>query len=609
MRFFEKHKDLPEKISFYLRNIIGFFFFPIMTFFLTEGYTHNVFEKMRVSLIWFNFLFYWLLALMLFGLIGRLKIALRVESVAFAVLGLANYYVYQFRGNPILPWDIYSLRVAGSVAGNYDYSLSFKVARILFLFVCLYLCEGFVCDARIVRRKAARISLTALSVIAIGIYTHVVQMDSMVSRLHLYDKLFTPDTMQFKDGSVVAFMMELEYLTVDKPEGYSEQAAQKILTENGGVTADADSLTAEHTPNIIVIMNEAFSDPAVLCEVNASEDYMPYVHSLMDGADNTVSGYLNVSVLGGNTANTEFEFLTGNTMAFLTDGAVAYQQYIFDEIPSIVNLLNAYSYETIAMHPYNATGWNRSTVYPYLGFEKMLFKDDFDHPELIRNYVSDAACFSKIEELYEENGNGDPMFIFNVTMQNHGSYTKESDNWTPDVTVEGVDEFATLNYLSLIKRSDASFEDLCHYFEEQDEDTLIVMFGDHQPTTSVFNPLVKAQGGNINDWSVEERNAQYKVPFVIWANYDIEEASGVETSVNYLGSRLLKIAGIDRDGFGSYLEELSQSFPVISARRVVTADDVSYDKDDALKELSEELSTYQVLQYYNLFDYELGEVR
>lgn len=58
---------------------------------------------------------------------------------------------------------------------------------------------------------------------------------------------------------------------------------------------------------------------AILGDFQTNKDYMPYFHS-MQGADDTISGYLNVSVCGGNTANTEFEFLTGNTMAFLPQG-------------------------------------------------------------------------------------------------------------------------------------------------------------------------------------------------------------------------------------------------------------------------------------------------
>ncbi|MCR5715639.1 MAG: LTA synthase family protein [Lachnospiraceae bacterium] len=590
-------------------NILAGVLFPILTFFLLESYTHNVFEKMRPGLILFNFLFYWMSAVLLFGLFGKLRTALMSQTAFFGILGLANYYVMQFRGNPILPWDIYSIKVAASVSDNYDYSLPQDVLHVIFLFLLLLFAEALLCTAVVSKQKILRLILVGVSVAGIGVYTHVLHVDSMVSKLHLYDKLFTPDTMQYKDGSVVAFLMELEYLTVQKPAGYSVEEAQEILASEGGISIADHALTAAHTPNIIVVMNEAFSDPAVLCDLTASEDYMPFVHSLQNGGENAVTGYLDVSVLGGNTANTEFEFLTGNTMAFLTDGSVAYQQYIHQEIPSVVSLLNAYSYETIAMHPYKAAGWNRNTVYPLIGFDRSLFLDDFEDPEYIRSYVSDRSCFEKIKSLYEEKEAGTPMFVFNVTMQNHGSYTKESENFTPDVTVEGVDCFATSQYLSLIKVSDAALSELCDYFAAQEEETIIVMFGDHQPATSVYNPIVKAQGDNINNWTDEEKNRQYLVPFVIWANYDIEEASDVSMSVNYLPQYLLKIAGLEGDGYMNYLDTLYEQFPVISGRRIQTSDGSSYEKSDALSLFEEDLSIYQALQYYRIFDFQVGDIQ
>lgn len=60
----------------------------------------------------------------------------------------------------------------------------------------------------------------------------------------------------------------------------------------------------ETLPNILVIMNEAFSDVGVLGELDVSEDYMPFVHSLQKGEENALTGTLHVSVKGGNTANT-----------------------------------------------------------------------------------------------------------------------------------------------------------------------------------------------------------------------------------------------------------------------------------------------------------------
>ena len=124
-------------------------------------------------------------------------------------------------------------------------------------------------------------------------------------------------------------------------------------------------------------MNEAFSDPSVLGDFTTNEDYMPFVHSLLDGADNTISGHLNVSVKGGNTANTEFEYLTGASMAFLPYGSIPYQQYVKKETPSMASYLSSLGYYTIAMHPYRAAGWDRNLVYPKLGFDEMHFSGVF----------------------------------------------------------------------------------------------------------------------------------------------------------------------------------------------------------------------------------------
>lgn len=107
---------------------------------------------------------------------------------------------------------------------------------------------------------------------------------------------------------------------------------------------------------------------------------MPFIHRLQQGAENTRTGYLNVSVLGGNTANTEFEFLTGNTIGFLPQGSVAYQQYVQKETPSLAYYLKELDYHTVAIHPYYASGWDRDRVYPLLGFDEFLSQDDFTNP-------------------------------------------------------------------------------------------------------------------------------------------------------------------------------------------------------------------------------------
>jgi len=356
-------------------------------------------------------------------------------------------------------------------------------------------------------------------------------------------------------------------------------------------------------------MNEAFSDPGILCKFTPSEDYLPFVHSLEKGADNTITGNLNVSVLGGNTANTEFEVLTGNTMAFLTDGSVAYQQYIHRNIPSMVSQLNADGYQTISMHPYESTGWNRNKVYPFMGFSKSLFQEDIVDPEYIRTYISDQTCVNMIEREYQQKKKGQPMFLFNVTMQNHGGYIKSSDQFTPDISVEGVNDYSALSYISLIKKSDAALENLVNYFKTQKEKTIIVMFGDHQPSNSVVDPLLALTGKSCATMTDEESNNRYKVPLIIWANYDIKEEKGVELSADYLSNYVMEKAGVPLTNYQKFLQQEEKEFPVISAKRVADKNGKSYIKDVVDGQFSDQLNDYRILQYYSLFDWKKGDIQ
>ncbi|HJA93180.1 MAG TPA: LTA synthase family protein [Candidatus Eisenbergiella merdipullorum] len=595
-------KKVIRKIQESHISLIMLFIAPAATFYLLEWYTHDPFETMKATPQILNLVMFELLALLLFMAFGRLHAALMTETLFFGIYGLANYFVLNFRSVPIQPWDLLSIGTAASVAGNYDYTLDKQALLVVLGFVLLLILEFF---CRFTLKKGTwklRLPLAATLVVLLGAFGMMFHSDEIVEqKLRLYNKLFTPTTISFKNGTALAFVMELRYLSVEKPAGYdADTAAQELAAleeESMSLPASAGNDAGEGYPNIIVIMDEAFSDPAILGDFTVNEDYMPFVHSLQDGAENTVSGWLNVSVLGGNTANTEFEYLTGNTMAFLPQGSIPYQQYIKGSSPSLASHLAGLGYQTVAMHPYNASGWDRDTVYPAMGFSEMYFLPDFKNPVKVRNYVSDQSDFDKIIELYEQKEEG-PLFLFNVTMQNHSSYTESFDNFTPEIEVDGGSQTLN-NYLSLISLSDSALQEFISYFEGQEEKTIIVFFGDHQPTNSVIEPILKMNGKRSSALSEEEQADRYKVPFFIWANYDIEEETGVETSANYLAAKTLTAAGVPLDGYFTYLSGLSETVPVISANHVTLSDGTFTNADDQ----SELLSDYQGYQYYRLFDY------
>lgn len=547
--------------------------------------------KIRIQLL--NIVLFELIMALLLFLFGKLKTALRCQTILFMIIGLANYYVLEFRSAPIMPWDILSIGTAASVANNFKYTLSKETVFVLIGFVILILLESKV-TLELKKDWRIRVGGVLASFALLWGFTAMLHQDSTVARFKLYDKLFTPTVMSKRDGTAVAFLMELKYIVVEKPDGYNKEDAAALLASYD--TNDTESAT--HTPNIIVIMNEAFSDLSVLGDFETNEDYMPFLHSLMqEGTPNTISGHLNVSVLGGNTANTEFEFLTGNTMAFLPQGSVAYQQYVKSNDYSIATYLKSKGYDTIAMHPYNASGWDRDKVYPLLGFDTFYSLKDWVNPVKIRKYVSDQSCYDKIIELYEQKDANTPFFLFNVTMQNHSSYSEEYDNFHPDITVEGTSSKILPNYLSLIKLSDQALENLIEYFSKADEDTVIVFFGDHQPSNSVAAPVWKINGRSGDSLTEEEEALRYKVPFIIWANYDIEAASNVETSANYLGSHVLRAAGLPLYDYRNYLSQLEGQYPVLTAIRAENAQGIS----TPVKDVKSTLQDYMTLQYYNIF--------
>ena len=598
-------KSAIEDVKRWTRYLIGFAIVPIISFYLMEAFEHNALAEVRQEAQWFNILIFELIAWTLYLLIGRMTTALRIELALALAFGLTNHYVMAFRSTPFVPWDLLSVRTAASVAQNYDFTPTPRMIVVTVLFVLLMVAVR-------VLRKVPRIKLpirlgsAVLCGLALCLFVNTLQQETFQNKHYLYPFLFTPAYMTKVNGMAVTFAMDLAYVAVDKPEGYSAEEAQKTLEQYGNtdnVFADDEENTNDSKnrgedannkdlPNIIVIMDEAFSDLSVVGDLETNEDYMPFMHKMQQGADHTITGYAQVSVCGGNTANSEFEFLTGNTMSFLPSGSIPYQQYITKDTPSLASYLASLGYETYAQHPYYASGWNREKVYPLLGFEHLNFIDDYANKTYVRKYVSDDADMQHIIDTYENKEDGKPAFIFNVTMQNHGGYTDAFSDLSEDVHATNYNSEVLDRYLSLIRLTDQSLEKLVDYFSTVDEKTVIVFFGDHQPSDTVAAQVQDSMllpGESVPD---EQLRKRYQVPYLVWANYDIDGATQQNTSLNYLSAEVLKAAGVPTDAYQNFLLDLQKSYPVMSAAGRTDASDA----DENM------LNTYKKLQYYNLFE-------
>lgn len=627
----EKHKKLV--------NTVMFLIMPIFSMQMVECFNGNFVWNFSVKTGIANYMIYLVFYLICYLITGKYHLTGLIVNIFLYVWSLINYFVELFRGTPFVPMDILSVKTGLSVSDGYTYSLSWNIilGTIVFLMVYLF-------NRRIQNIKPERIkSKVVLRCSAAG-YLAVVLLSFFFTDFSTntgYKPDFWNQSRGYHNtGSFFNFCLNTKYLVVGKPSGYDASRAAEYVDEtleDYGVDPDSDTstnlLTGENdytasgeTPNIIYIMNESFADLGQLGDLETNEDYMPFIHSL---TENTVKGYLSMPVFGAGTSNSEFEALTGNSMTFLPAGCNVYQSYIKREIPSLVSTLQTLGYSRTAYHPYYGTGWNRESVYSLMGFEDFISLEDFvsqstldtyqqngdveeyeallaqEHPGediLLRRFVSDAYDYQMVEEMYENRDASRPFFIFNVTMQNHGGYGVSYRNFEQEIHITNLSGFypQAERYLSLVKESDAAFESLVEYFSNVDEPTMICMFGDHFP--SVEDEFYEEMlGSSLDELTVEQEQKRYATPFVIWANYDIQEAEVDTISANYLSTLLAQTAGLPLTQYQKYLSVLYQLLPVIDLVGYIDSDGEYYESG-AETPYDDLLHQYNCIEYNALLD-------
>lgn len=573
---------------------------PVLAFVLVEYLNYNSWDDFTPVQIALNLAWYYLLELVFYFVRRRRRVA--AAKWAFGIawgLGMANHYLISFRGRTLFPGDFLTLRTAANVAGNYDYRPDSMQWLTIGIFAAVLVLLSF-----LPREEKRPFDWRGFAPAAAGTAVFLAAFfgTGWVEGLGIEPSMWTTRG----NGLVLNFTVCLKYMKVEKPDSYSQETLAALAGENPSDAADtAASADGGTQPvNVIVIMNESLSDLSVLPGVESNMDAMPFLRSL---TDNTIKGYAYSSVFGGTTANSEYEFLTGNTTAFLPAGTVPYQMYVSDGDPSLVGQMEALGYTTIAAHPYRSSGWNRPTVYADYGFDEVYFESDFQDRAYMRGdertgYVTDRCDYENLIRWYEEKEEGQPLFLFNVTMQNHSAYQMAWTNLPKEVWLTGELEnrFQTVNqYLSLVYQSDQAFGDLIDYFSQVEEPTMILLFGDHQPQVAT-NFYTDVLGTNPDTATAQKKQM---VPFVLWANYDISEAQGVELSLNYLSALLMDTANLPMTGYQKFLSQLWETAPVINTVGIGDAQGNWYGENAALpEELDGAIEDYKVLLYNNVFD-------
>ncbi len=562
----------------------------------------------------FNILIIFSFIMLISSIFRTMKVGIVTVLVFSLIFGVANNFVVQARGREISFLDIKSIGTAVSVVGDYSFELEVETLTAIILALA---CIVHVITSDYPRFKGFKKSSKYFLTSVISLVVCVATVFGGVS-LGYASKNYRTQGTEY-NGYYLNFIYSIKNSRVKAPVTYSPGAIMNAVSKN-----DFSSLGVSPETNVIVIMNESFSDLKNVCDSSETEiklvtdaELLPYWNSLENGTSTdengktqtVVKGNALSSVYGGNTANSEFEFLMGTSMAFLPKDTVVYNGKINQSNSySIVNFFNDAGYKTIAVHPEYAENWSRNVIYKHFGFDETYFWDKFESDvtdeDMYRGHVSDATVYKKIIELYENREENEKFFTFAITMMNHGGYVTE--DFKDTVNVIGDDQGEANEYLSSANEADASIHILLDYFKEVEEDTLIVFFGDHQPTMT--DNFLEKYMGITSDSTVEEMQRMYTVPYMFWSNFEMEsDINENVSSINYLSTEMLTLSGVSKSKYFDTLDDIKKTIPAMNFFGWYDIDGNFHsfsdksDKDITEKE-KEALELYEHLAYNLMFD-------
>ena len=532
-------------------------------------------------------------ALVLYALGQRSGALACLVPIAAAGFGVGQYFVVELKGAAVLPGDLLSLGTAAAVAGAC-------------VCACAFVAPSHSRACRRSRRMA--VNLAAAAVLAAGLAGAFATVSVERVLGFTYDHLQPIETYR-RYGFVPGFTALLQDVPIPEPEGYTDGDAQALQDElaatfDVGLGMRADRVAAvaqfeELRPSVVVVMNETFTDLSRYEGLREAGYEGP--RSFCSLPDALRRGTLMASVVGGGTANTEFEFLTGNSMAFIGMGKYPYQIYDLSGVASLPHQFAALGYDTTAMHPQDRENYDRDTVYPALGFETFLAQEAFADAPWYHAGVRDRATYDKVLELLE--GGDAPQFIFDLTMQNHSGYEADTVPAQDVVRYEpaGVADEELLDelgvYAACIRTSD---EDLAYFIERLrglERPVVLVFFGDHQP--SMAPVLNDALYPGEDAFAHEMRT--YESSYLVWANYEVAGAGfspDAEVGASQLAAQVLYDIGAPLSAY--------QKAQLVLGEQVAAVNLLGYRGADGSRYALEDRSPYraaieemQTLQYLN----------
>ena len=535
-----------------------------------------------------------IILIFLIALAGYVPLGSLTYVVTIGVLGFANYMKMSYRQEPIYPDDLKMITEIGllkDMTGTMLFTVILAAAGTVLGLFCWYMFRSL--------KKGRRFQLIRLTtlLVAIGLLGYISNFnnpDNLLRKAYNKTALWIPYSQKmnyYNTGFIGGFLYNLKVEPMDEPEGYSKAKIKENTEKYQKLAEEKNKAVEEESPNIVFVMSESFSDPSRLNGVEVSGEPLADYYEV---ADQTYSGNMLSQNYGGGTANIEFEALTGFSMAlFNAQLTTPYTMLVpkMDQLPSIVSALNAQSYQTTAIHPYNTSMYKREDVYQTLGFDQFISERTMTYTDTIENnpYISDESAYKEVMTLLKEEKA--PQFIHLVTMQTHMPYNGKYDRlgYSAEIS-DGSGTLDLENYLQDISYSSAALKQFTEELKNLSRRTLVVFWGDHLP--GIYSDTIQAKN---------DKQTLHETQFLMFdskGKLEKQTTQDAITSPFYFAANLMEQTNQTTNGFYQLLLSLEQELPAFER-------ELYYQNGQWYKEAQFNRSQQEIYDEYQLIQYDI----
>lgn len=563
--------------------------------FLSAFFCNIIIEICNVRSVWkgliylfrnpFSFIMNFLIILftLSFGLLLKRRLAYIMTVITiWLTLGIANFVITSKRVTPFSATDLKLLDSIDDIIGKY--LNSFELVLIIISVVAIAVIVLIIWVKFPKYNDKIKYGRNIILVLTTGLVMMItIKIGFAFGAVSLK---FPNMTIAYQNyGFPYCFICSVLYKGVEQPDEYSSEAVKEVMdTLENTKTVDEDQIK---TPNIIFLQLESFFDVNKVKDLELSSEATPIFNKLKEEFP---SGFLTVNNVGYGTANTEFEIMTGLNLDNFGPGEFPYKTILkTSTCESTAYILKEYGYSTHAIHNNTATFYGRRNVFKRLGYDTFT-SVEYMNPQsfTVNDWVKDEVLTEEVMKVLKSTEEKD--YVYTISVQGHGDYPKQSVLENPVISVLG-DNYSQEQmymweyYVNMIYEMDVFVGELIKELEALDEDTVLVLYGDHLPSM------------NIKESDLENEDL-YETEYIVWNNFDLDmEDKNIETY--QLSARVLQHLNIDGGVINKYHQVYEDKEEYLSKLHLITYDILygdmyAFDGINPYVEIDLQLGTYDV---------------